>query len=257
MVQEEFPQVHLILCEENRGFAHANNLAVAQTDARYIILLNPDTEVDLNAIDSLIEYMDAHSDVGALGPKLLNPDGTLQISSYPFPTLAREFWRMFHLDTLIPYAAYPQTMWNGNEPIEVDVVIGACLLLRREVLEQVGLLDDSYFMYTEEVDLCYRVQQAGWRLAWIPQAKVVHYGGQSTKQVRQEMFVNLYRSKVQFFRKHYGELKTQIYKMILYAASGIRLVLSPLAVFSKPARREEQQILVGNYRRLLSELGKM
>jgi len=257
MIQNEFPHIHLIVSNENLGFAHANNLAIAQTSARYVMLLNPDTEIDRYVIDLLINYMDTHPDIGASSPKLLNPDGTLQVSSYPRPTLSREFWRLFHLDEIFPYAAYPKSYWNSNNPLVVDVLIGACLLLRGQILKQVGLLDDTYFMYTEEVDFCYRVQKAGWQLAWVPNAIVVHYGGQSTKMVRQEMFINLYRSKVIFFRKHYGELRTQLYKLILYAASGLRLAISPFAAFSEPTRRNEQMILVNNYKRLLSELRGM
>ena len=104
----------------------------------------------------------------------------------------------------MPYAAYPLTKWETNQAQEVDVLMGACLLVRKEVLDQVGFLDEDYFIYSEEVDLCYRIQHGGWRLFWVPQAEMVHFGGQSTQQVPSEMFLNLYHGKIKYFRKHYG-----------------------------------------------------
>ena len=257
MVREMFPQVHLIENQENVGFARANNQAIQRCAGKYILLLNPDTLVTYGALQALVEFLDKHLEAGAAGARILNPDGSLQISSHPRPTLSRELWRLFHLDSLSPYGEYPMTKWETNRVYEVDALMGSCLLLRKEVLAQVGFLDEDYFMYSEEVDLCYKIQRAGWRLLWVPQAKVVHFGGQSTKQVPTEMFLNLYHGKIKFFRKHSGWLSAQIYKMILMIAALSRLLLAPFVIFEHSSHRQKYLTLLERYRRLILSLPKM
>jgi len=135
--------------------------------------------------------------------------------------------------------------------------MGACLVVRKDVLDQVGMLDEGYFIYSEEVDLCYRIQRAGWSLYWVPQAEVVHFGGQSTQQVPTEMFLNLYHSKIKYFRKHYGWSAVQIYKLILRLAALSRLILAPLVIFERSTRRQRHLILVNRYWRLVLALPGM
>ena len=257
MVQEKFPRVHLIENRENIGFARANNQALQRCEGKYILLLNPDTLVASGALQALIDFLDEHSEAGAAGARLRNPDGSLQISSHPQPTLSREFWRMFHLDAFAPYAAYPLTKWETNEPEEVDVLMGACLVLRKEALDEVGFLDEDYFMYSEEVDLCYRIQSAGWGLYWVPQAEVVHFGGQSSQQAPTEMFLKLYHSKIIYFRKHYGWRSAHIYKLILRIAALSRLLLAPFTIFEASSRRQKHLTLVDRYWRLVLALPGM
>lgn len=257
MVREKFPQVQLMESHENIGFASANNQAIQRCTGKYILLLNPDTYVAPGTLQALVDFLDKTPEAGAVGARILNPDGSLQISSHPRPTLSRELWRMFHLDSLSPYAEYPPSKWETNQAQEVDVLIGACLMLRKDVLDQVGFLDEDYFMYSEEVDLCYRVQRAGWRLFWVPQAEVVHFGGQSTQQVPTEMFLNLYHGKIKYFRKHDGWLAVQIYKLILMIASLSRLVLTPFTFFEHSSRRQKHLTLADRYRRLVLALPRM
>lgn len=257
MVREKFPQVHLVENRENVGFARANNQAIQQCTGKYILLLNPDTLVAPGALQALVDFLDQRPEAGAAGAKNLKPDGSLQISSHPRPTLSREFWRLLHLDALSSYAVYPMAKWDTNQPQEVDVVGGACLLLRKEVLEQVGFLDEDYFMYSEEIDLCYRIQRAGWRIYWVPQAEVVHFGGQSTQQVPTEMFLNLYRSNIKYFRKHYGWSAVQIHKLILTIAALSRLILAPFVIFEHSSRRQKHLTLVDRYWRLILALPRM
>jgi len=257
MVREKFPQVHLVENRENVGFAHANNQAIQRCTGKYILLLNPDTIVESGALQALVDFLDKHPEAGAAGARILNPDGSLQVSSHPRPTLSRELWRLFHFDALLPYAVYPLTKWETNQPREVDVLMGACLLLRKEVLDQVGFLDDDYFIYSEEVDLCYRIQRAGWRICWVPQAEVVHFGGQSTQQVPIEMFLNLYHSKIKYFRKHYGWSAGQIYKLILRIAALSRIILAPFVIFEHASRRQKHLTLVDRYWRLVLALPRM
>jgi len=257
MVRERFPCVRLVENWENVGFARANNQAIRESTGRYVVLLNPDTVVKPGALEALVPFMDTHPQAGAGGARLLNPDGTLQTSCYPAPTLSREFWRLFHLDAYWLYAHYDMASWGLDRPREVDVLQGACLILRREALDQVGLLDEDYFIYTEEVDLCQRLRHQGWKAYWLPQAAVVHYGGQSTQQVAAQMFLSLYQTKLLYFRKNHGRRAAQLYKLILLAATLTRLLLSPVAWLERSPQRRRHLILAGHYGRLLLALPKM
>jgi GT2 family glycosyltransferase len=254
MVRENYPQANLTVNEKNVGFAHANNQAIKRSSGDTVLLLNPDTVVDQDAIDNLFHFLESNSDVGVVGPRLLNPDRSLQESAYPEPTLFREFWRMFHLDKFNYYAEYPMDKWPNDQVREVDVLMGACLLIRRKIFDQVGFMDEDFFIYSEEVDLCTRIRDYGWRLFWYPAATVVHYGGQSTQQVQQEMFLQLYQGKIQYFRKHRSSIEVWLYKAILFIASLARLVLTPLAYLEQSAKKSEHLELSSHYRRLLWSL---
>ena len=254
MVRERFPQVRLIENGENVGFARANNQAIRESRGAYLLLLNSDTLVLPAAFDRLLAFMAAHPRAGMVGPRVLNPDGSLQPSCTPFPTLAREAWRMFHGDRIRPWAVYAMTAWDVETPREVDVLMGAALLVRRQVIDEIGLLDEAFFMYSEEVDWCLRAKKAGWKVWWEPRAQIIHYGGQSSKQASEKMFLHLYRSKVLFFRKHYGPLQTTLYKGILALASLPRLLLAPLAMLQSPPQKAQNRHLAARYRHLLTEV---
>jgi GT2 family glycosyltransferase len=253
LVQREYPWVKLIANEHNLGFARANNQAIEVSRSDFVLLLNSDTVVRRGAIGTLTEFMERRVGVGAAGAKLLNTDGSLQHSCRPMLTPEREFWRLTYLDRLWPRASYAMASWDEKRPQEVEVMMGACMMLRREALDEVGLLDESYFMYTEEVDLCYRLAYAGWELWYVPLALVTHYGQASSRQVAQEMFVQLYRSKVEFYRKTGGERHAHKFKKMLRMAYVPRLAVTRLlAPFS---RRFAQQ--ASNYSKLLGELSGM
>ena len=254
MVRERFSQVKVIDNQENLGFAGGNNQAIRQSQGRYVLLLNPDTAVKPEAFNHLIDFMDKNPNAGAVGPLTLNPDGTLQTSCYPVPTLFREFWRLCHLDAIYAYGIYCMENWDKSKVRKVDALLGACLLLRKTALDQVGLLDETYFIYSEEIDLCYRLQKAGWQLYWIPQARIVHYGGQSTQQVVLEMFMQLYQGKLIFIRKHYGWFAGKIYKLILLIVALLRLLVSPLAWLERPKKRRRHLKLASQYWKLIRVL---
>jgi GT2 family glycosyltransferase len=257
MLEEGFPQVRLIENHENIGFARANNQAIQQSIGHYVLLLNPDTQVKPNTLVDLVEFLDENPQAGAAGPRLLNPDGNLQTSCYPAPTLSKELWRLFHLDKLYTYGVYAMQAWDLDAPRSVDIVKGASLILRREALDQVGLLDEDYFIYTEEVDLCYRLKKSGWQLFWVPRSQVIHHEGQSTQLKSREMFLQLYKSKLIFFRKNHGSLAAGIYKAILFTASLTRLVVSPLAWLERGPKRQQHLKLAGNYFRMIMSLSGM
>jgi len=236
------------------GFATANNQAIHRCNGRYILLLNPDTAVNPGALTTLVDFMDASPYTGAAGAKLINKDGTLQVSCFPRPTLMREFWRLFHLDKVWPLSFYRVEKWPPDQPHEAEILMGACLIVRKEIFDQVGMLDSEYFMYSEEMDLCYRIKKAGWQLSWVPLAVVFHYGGQSTVQIAEKMFLQLYMSKVQYFRKIHGRMAAEFYKLILLIASVGRLILAPMAYVGKAHQRKHRLYLVRQYLRLMLAL---
>ncbi len=254
LLADRFPWVRLILNPENHGFAAGNNQGLRASTGRYILLLNSDTIVQPGALRTLVQFMDEHPVAAAAGSRILNADGTLQTSCYPAPTLGREFWRMFHLDRLYPLGVYPMERWPLEPPREVDNILGACMILRRDVIDRVGEMDESYFMYSEEIDWCLRIRQGGGKIYWVPQASITHLGGQSTRQLEQQMFLQLYRAKVAYFRKHYGRISAALYKGILIAASLFRLALAPISLLQSGAARQRSRALAQSYGQLLRAL---
>jgi GT2 family glycosyltransferase len=208
MLGEEFPQIHLVANSENVGFTRGNNQGIAVSDGRYVLLLNPDTEVVGDALGEMVAYMDAHQRVGALGPQLLYPDGRVQSSRRRFPDLRTAyvestFIQPWFADSRILRRYYVLDA-SDHEILAVDWLVGACLLLRREALQEVGTLDERFFMYSEELDWCYRAKKAGWEVVYLPTARVVHHVGKSSEQVLPVRHAQFQRSKVLFFKKHHG-----------------------------------------------------
>lgn len=254
MVRERFPQVRMIENRENAGFARANNQAAAIAKSRYLLFLNPDTLIHQGALNSLLRHLETHPGVGAVGPRLLNLDGSLQVSVHPAPTLFRELWRLFHLDRLFPVSQYDPSIMISMRPAPVDALMGACILVRRKLLEEVGLFDEGYFVYSEEVDLCERIRRAGWEIHWVPEAIVTHVGGQSTRQMADEMFLELYRNKVLFFRKHRGRFQANLYKIVLFLAALTRFLLGQVFRSVLFSRRDEWLGKAAQYRLLIAVL---
>lgn len=233
----EHPWAQIVENKKNVGFAGGNNQAFPLCSGRYVLLLNPDTKLMPGALEVLVAFMDTHLDAGACGPLLLNADGSLQPSCQPMLTPGREFWRLTFLDRLWPRATYPQHRWDRERPHRVEVIKGACLLLRHQALKQVGLFDERYFMYTEEIDLCYRLMQAGWKLYWVPKAQVIHYGEASSKQAAEAMYLQLYRSKAQFYRKFGGNRRATLFKTLLALAYVPRWAIAFLGQCVNPVLR--------------------
>jgi GT2 family glycosyltransferase len=253
MVRADFPWVKLIENPENMGFARANNQAIELCQGRHVLLLNSDTVVHQVALHTLVTFLDANPRGGAAGARLLNGDGSLQESCQPMLTPGREFWRLSFLERLWPQATYPQERWDTATARRVEVIKGACLMLRKQALDQVGLLDDQYFMYTEEVDLCHRLAQAGWELWYVPAAKVTHFGEASSRQVAEAMYLQLYRSKIQFYRKFGGEDRASRFKTLVRAAYYPRWLVAAAGAHFSPHWAGRAQ----TYRRLLAEMEEM
>ncbi len=236
MVRARFPEVELIEPGGNRGFAAGTNLALrvlcaGEHPPAHLLLLNPDTIVHPGAIETLVAFLDAHPRVGVVGPRLLNPDGTVQHAAFRFPTLLMTVLDLFPPGEAMPgrlygswwHGRYPQERL-GDRPFPIDHPLGACMLVRRETLAQVGLFDEAYFMYTEEVDWCYRVRRAGWAIWQEPRARVTHVGGAATSQFRARMFVALYASRMRFFQLWYGAAAARRHRTIIRAGM-LRLTL--------------------------------
>lgn len=210
-VQEGFPQVKLIVNSSNLGFAKAANQAITENNGRYVLLLNPDTRPVNNAIGKMVEFMNRHPDAGAMGPRLVLPDGSPQPYSFGCdPTLGYLLRRGLNLLLRKGYLHD----WGAEEIREVDWVSGASLMLRRRALEETGLLDENFFLYFEDNDLCLRLRQKGWRIYFNPQINVLHWGGRSLAQnekAQKEYFYSL----LYFYNKHYGKLRTAILFILL------------------------------------------
>lgn len=218
MVQAEFPGVHLVANDENRGFPAANNQGLAVAQGRYIFLLNPDTEVLGDGLATMVAFADTHPDVGMLGPQLLNPDGSVQSSRRRFPTLATAFFESTWLQPYAPHRVL-ERYYVEDRPDdivqEVDWVYGAAMMARREAIEQVGPMDEGFFMYSEELDWCRRFRGAGWRVVYLPTAQVVHHEGKSSEQIVAARHIHFQTSKVRYFRKHHGRVAGGVLRWFL------------------------------------------
>ncbi len=251
--RSKYPQVKIIENRENLGFARANNQGIRASQGEYILLLNTDAFLFKGTLAALVRKMEEYPDTGAASCKLLYEDGSLQRSCYSFPTLATELWQCLYLDKLFPgsrlFGKYMLTYWPMDDFREVDVIMGACMLLRRKALDEIGLLDESFFMYSEEVDLCYRLKESGWKVRYVPEVQATHIWGGSSRQVPVETMIRLYKSRVQFFRKHYGIVAAALFKLVLYFESFLRIAGGYFiyGVFQKRSLLQKAQ----SYRRLI------
>ncbi|NOZ06034.1 MAG: glycosyltransferase family 2 protein [Chloroflexi bacterium] len=217
----QFPQVRLLVNEDNPGFATANNQGLALARGRYCLLLNPDTEIVDDALGRMVAYMDSHPQVGVLGPQLRYPDGRLQPSRRRFPTLATALLESTPLQQLLPDNRVLRHYYVEDQPAdvtqEVDWLVGASLLVRRQVVEAVGGLDEGYFMYFEELDWCRRIREAGWKVVYFPEAVVKHHEGQSSSQVVPLRHIRFQSSKVRYFTKVHGRASGEFLRWFLLA----------------------------------------
>lgn len=224
MVAREFPSVRLIRNDSNRGFAAANNVAIREAAGRYILLLNPDTIVPPEMLQGMVAFMDRNPATGICGPRVHFPDGRFQSCGYRFPTLLGEIRQSRNLGRLIRRVVGEATAPTiPSAPFEVDWIDGCCLLIRREVVEQIGLLDEQYFLYGEELDWCFRARQSGWTIHALPQIEMVHYLGQSSSQMSDFSLAHLIETRLRYYRKHHG-LATAVATSLVYAAGCLKQI---------------------------------
>jgi hypothetical protein len=231
MIQQNFPYVHLIENKENVGFAKANNQAIAKCNGNYVLLLNPDTLILNNAIEQVIDFMDENPTIGICGCKVLNEDRTLQLAcrrSIPTPRVA--FFRLTGLSRLFPkskiMARYNLTYLNPDESHEVDAVSGAFLMIRKNTVEDIGSLDERFFMYGEELDWCVRTKKIGWKVMYYPRAEIIHYKGECSKFNHRKAAIEFYRSMYLFHKKHFAVDCNPIINFVIYTGIFLKVLIS-------------------------------
>ncbi len=245
MLRADFPRARVIANTENAGFTRGNNQGLASaSDARYLFLLNPDTEIFPGALRALTAFMDApeNARAGIVGPQLVYADGTLQSSRRRFPTFATALLESTKLEQW-----FPRNRWLTNYRLlntddartqDVDWVVGAAMFARRAVYEQIGGLDERFFMYSEELDWCLRAKQNGWRVIYFPDARVLHHEAKSSAQVIAQRDIYFHSSKVRYFKKYHGNAQGELLRYFL------------LSMFAFQTFEEGAKYLVGHKREL-------
>lgn len=232
-IASAFPSVTLIRSQKNLGFGAGNNVALRQAQGKYLLLLNSDAFPRTGALPALVQHLDKHPDVGVVGPRLLNADGSLQISCFRYPSPVRAWLENMGISSLL--RSHPTIgdyrRWPHDSEREVDWVIGACLLVRREVYEQIGGFDERFFMYAEETDWQARMRDAGWKIGFTPAAKVTHLGGASGKDQRVKINEHFFKSLDLYERKHHGRIGMIALHCAMIMGSALRMfLLLPAAI---------------------------
>ena len=231
MVKSLYPQVILLDNTENVGFSKANNAAIRQAKGDYILLLNPDTVVQEDTFDILVEFLETRPEAGAVGCKVLNADGSLQLACRrATPTPSVMLPKILGLSALFPksrvFGRYNLTYLDENEISEVDAVSGSCFMTRREVFEKVGYLDEDFFMYGEDLDWFYRTKSVGFKIYYVPTTKIIHYKGESTRAAGYDAIKMFYKAQIQFVRKHFSKSKSLLAVFLLYIGIILRALVS-------------------------------
>lgn len=231
MVKEKFPEFNLIENKVNYGFSKANNQAIRQTNSEYVLLLNPDTVVEENTFEKCISFLDSHPDAGGLGVKMLDGRGNfLPESKRGFPTPWIAFYKMFGLSFLFPkskkFGKYHLTYLDKDKIHEVEVLSGAFMIVRKSVLDKIGLLDEDYFMYGEDIDLSYRILKSGYKNYYYPETRIIHYKGESTKKTSINYVFIFYKAMIIFAQKHFPDSKAGAFSFLIKIAIYLRAFLS-------------------------------
>jgi GT2 family glycosyltransferase len=240
VVRQQFPQVELIASPDNLGFGRANNVGMKHLGfgtlpthelPKLVYLLNPDTISKIGATRALCDALQADQKLGMVGANLLYEDGVFQHGAFAFPTL-RQLWVEFFPTPgrWIEGAfngRYARQLYQQTQPFDVDFTLGATMLLRREVILQTGMFDESFFMYCEEVDWAWRIRKAGWRIACVPTAHIIHLSGKSTSQAKPRSTINLWDSRLRLFRKHFPAWKVWLAKRMIVLGMRRKLAQNP------------------------------
>lgn len=245
MVRERFSQVRLIENAENLGFARANNIGIINSFGRYILLLNSDTVVLPDGLSRLVAFMDTHPDAAVIGPKSLNADGTFQASYVDFPTLMSELIVITGLARCLRGGYYPGHSLRQSLTVrEADWVGGACMLVRRTAIQEVGVLDERFSMYAEEMDWCFRMRQRGWQVYYLPDAEIIHVGGASTPRNKALKRLRLRTSELLFFSKHYSKRQMLTLRGLILVVSLPRTISSMLCNLIAPSLKNREHLSI-------------
>jgi len=257
-VEEAFSDVRLIRNAENRGFAAANNQALRSSPAPYWMLLNPDTEVTAGSIDALLTFMEEHPRAWASGPILVDADGTPQHPGRKFPELSTLLWETLFLDRLFPtssvFGAHRGLRRTPENPEQVDFVHGAALVLRHAVAEKVGLLDEGFFMYFEEVDWCQRIHAYGGECWVVPSSRIIHHGGVELGHYDASRLVHYHRSLLHYFAKHRGRGSQLLLRPLILLRALIRILVWLVAPLVRPDLQRAARASLKGYAETLRQL---
>lgn len=240
MIRTRFPRVHIIENEAPRGFSANHNAVLRQARGRRVLLLNDDTVLHPGCLRALLQFLDAHPDAGIAGPRVLNADGSLQQSCYRLPTLAVLFHDAFFLSSVFPrtLAIGGYKKWPHTTAAAVGYVIGACMMIPRTALDRVGLLDEEFFLYSEEADLSKRMTDAGYRIYFTPDAEITHHGGASIAQLGPRQLDHFLTSMNRYYAKHFGRAALiGVYACNMFGAAARILIFGVLALASPAFRK--------------------
>jgi GT2 family glycosyltransferase len=235
MLRSDFPDIRLLVNDHNTGYTKPNNQAIRESSGRYVLLLNPDTIVESNTIPELVNFLDAHPEVGIVGPKVLNRDGTLQKQCRRSEARPWDAFCYFSgLSTIFPhdkrFAGYLMTYLSEDTAHEAEAVSGSCMLIRRNVIEQIGGLDENFFAFQEDTDFCRRARLAGWKVFYNPSAQLVHFAGEGGSRVQPfRSIVEWHRSYYLYYRKHFAKDYWFVFNWIYYLGMLLKLGISLFA----------------------------
>ena len=241
LVKGKFPKVKVICNDTNLGFAKANNIGIKQGTGKYICLINSDVEILQGCFDRIVPYFEQHSKIGVIGPQIIGVDGTVQRSCMGFPTIWNTFCRALLLDTLFPrsrlFSSYLRTFQKHDTIQYVDVINGCFWLISREALNQVGLLDERFFIYAEDKDWCKRFWDAGWKVVYFPQAQAIHYGGASSSNAPTRFYIEMYRANYEYWKKYHSRPAQLTFLLITGLHHIIRLIGEMMLLVIRPSKR--------------------
>lgn len=240
-VNEQYPQVVCIANTDNVGFSIANNQGISIAQGRYVLLLNSDTIVQTDTLDVMLHFMDENPTVGASGCKIVLPDGSLdKACKRGFPTPSASFYYAFGFSKLFPkiprFNQYQLGYLSPDDAYPIDSLVGAFMLIRREVIEQVGMLDEEFFMYGEDIDWCYRIKEAGWVNYYYPRTQIVHLKGASSRRKPFKIIYEFHRAMILFHNKHYRKKYSWLTNTMVYAGVSLKFILSLVRNKLRPAR---------------------
>ncbi len=219
-------RVRFIASAENNGFAAGNNQALRVVEARYVLLLNSDTIVWENTLESIYDYMEDHKDVGACGCRVLLENGELdKACKRSFPNVKNSFFRLFHIPTNSADDNYNLDNLPDDEIYEIDCLTGAFMFMRKEALDTAGLLDETFFMYGEDIDLCYRIKNSGWKIIYYGESKITHLKGASSKKQKSKLIYEFYRAMYIYYKKHHAEESSFIVNIVVYIGIAVLCIL--------------------------------
>ena len=235
-LQEDFKDtVKFIASDENNGFAAGNNQALRIAQSKYVLLLNSDTIVWENTLEDIYNYMENNSDVGAAGCRVLLENGDLdKACKRSFPNVKNSFFKLFHIPTNSAEVNYNLNNLPDDDVYEIECLTGAFMFIRKEALDEVGFLDESFFMYGEDIDLCYRIKQAGWKIIYYGKSKITHFKGASSKKQRSKLIYEFYHAMYIYYNKHHANESSFITNIVVYVGMAVLCILKLfLNIFKK------------------------